>query len=99
MSNQARVNIIKTVRGVQIVAPIVHVGGTGQELLVEQFTNGRRAIRKTMKVLAAGCPHSRDYAVQAREAWNRAQSEHRTRIERLASIDDELLALLEYVSG
>jgi hypothetical protein len=80
-----------------LTKPTVHLNGTSQRELAEQYANAYQALNDVLQVLALSHPNARDYYVQGPDAFPRAAHEHDDRMGRLIGVRDELLALYEAV--
>jgi hypothetical protein len=83
-------------------APTIHMNGTGFKDLYEDMEVAGQAIDAAMKQLQRAAPNGRDYYVQATRAgfseMERAQSEHWSRLKRLASVKAEVELILMAIS-
>lgn len=73
--------------------PTVHMNGTSPEQLMEPLLRAHRAIEEALDALAAASPNGRDYYPQGDDALREAQQEHRSRAERLRSVQEELMEI------
>ncbi len=78
-----------------IIAPIVHMNGTGKNGLTEPIDAALDAIRTAYEMLKQCGPNGRDYYnhPQAPQAMEQAQREHRNRLLSLHNLSAELEAL------
>lgn len=76
-------------------APSIHLNGTPRERLVEQYAEASGAVRVAVRTLEAASPNARDYYVQGDGAFAEAVAGHRSMLERLASVRQELEAVLD----
>lgn len=94
-------NLATTENGKSVIAPTVHLNGSGKESLLEQYHGIREAIWATQKAMAEAHPHGRDYYVQNRpeeglhgDAVRRAALEHRARLLKLIEVEEEINAII-----
>ncbi len=81
-----------------MTTPTLHLNGTHPDDLREGFIEGFRAVNAAMDTLKnSAAPNGRDYYPQGKSALDQAISEHAARLQRLASVADELLALAVHV--
>jgi len=97
-------NIAKTESGKEVVAPTVHLNGSGKASLLEQYHKVREAIWAAQEAISESHPHGRDYYVQNEPeeciygaALQRAAIEHRARLLKLVEIEDEINAILDNI--
>jgi hypothetical protein len=71
--------------------PTVHLNGTSQEELLEQWRNVYRATYTLLDALAKATPHGRDYYVQGPdgEGITQARKEHAARIKAVHDLQAE----------
>lgn len=77
--------------------PTVHLNGTSREELLMQLKNAYYALGKTIEAVYRAAPHGRDYYPQGDDAINEAIKEHKSRLERLSSVRDELMTIWESI--
>lgn len=77
--------------------PTIHLNGTSRDELIRQLSAALVAIGSAREALAAASPNARDYYPQGTEATRSAYAEHRSRLERLLVIEDELNAIAGHV--
>lgn len=82
-----------------MMIPTIHLNGTSREALVEQVTDACAAVRDAISVLYLASPNGRDYYPQGPTALQQAAEEHRSRVERLGSVLQELEELAEGIVG
>ena len=78
--------------------PTIHLNGTSRNDLYEAYYAAFRAVDEAVQVLHKSGPNGRDYYLQGASAINTAVQEHRSRIERLEAVREELLQLTEACS-
>ncbi len=76
-----------------LLIPTVHMNGTSRDELEKQLRDASDAIRKAMAVLHKACPNDRDYYVRSQDAGLAARAQHRSRMQRLESVRQELEAI------
>ncbi len=79
------------------VKPLIHLGGTPREHLVEQYREAQESLRAAREALRAAAPHARDYD-HAPEAYAVAQAEHLARVTALEAVLADLIDLHEHVA-
>jgi hypothetical protein len=90
----------RTIADLGILAPTVHLAGTSRVALERGYLSALRSLGLALLDLDAAEPNVRDYPFGAESAqWARAVAEHRGRIERVASVYQEIGALLASVEG
>ena len=82
-----------------MIAPTVHMNGSGRASLFEQHRAMLDALKKASEALSGGFPHGRDYYVQdgdgtAGEANSRARREMQTRITIVRQMEEEIRAIM-----
>lgn len=93
-------NIAKTESGKEVIAPTVHLNGSGKTSLVKGYQKLREAIWEAQRVMGEVSPHGRDYYVQENEITpsgtpaRRAAIEHRARLLKLHEVEEEINAIL-----
>lgn len=99
-------NLATTENGKEVIAPTVHLNGSGKAALLEQFNGVREAIWAAQKAMSEAHPHGRDYYVQNGpeeglygDAVRRAAEEHRARLLKLIEIEEEINAILFNIQG
>ncbi len=96
-------NIAKTESGIEVIAPTVHLNGTGKADLLNQYLRIRGALWEAQRTISEGSPHGRDYYVQDGpeedgEAVRQAAIENRARLLKLHEIEEEITAILINIS-
>jgi hypothetical protein len=86
----------------KLTVPTVHLNGTGKAGLIKQYEEAGSALYEAISKLRATAPHGRDYYVQKDPAaLQKATAEHCARLEKLASVLEEVqelaIAVLEQV--
>lgn len=80
----------------ELAIPSVHLNGTSQEVLLEQYKSALVAITNAQEFLNQAAPHARDYYVQSRKgnpfynAYYKARDQHLARLNALNIIYKEL---------
>lgn len=77
--------------------PTIHLNGTSKQALCEQVRDAAHALRDALKMLENAGPHGRDYYPQGPGALDEAIKEHRSRLERIQSVMEELQAIHEAI--
>ena len=75
--------------------PTLHLNGSSKESLREQLMDAYTGVRKAIDAVCAAAPHGRDYYVQGPDAYPQARRDHESRLARLKSVQDEILAIWE----
>ena len=82
----------------KILSPCVHLNGTSETSLAEQFEAMWTAVDDALEVLAKHGPNGRDYYpypdIDGQPALYAAQDQHRDRMTRLLSVKSELEVLI-----
>lgn len=74
-----------------LAIPSIHLNGTSQDALLEQYSNAMAAVQNAIEVLNQSAPHPRDYYPQKpTDAFFKARSQHLARLAGLESIHREL---------
>jgi len=73
--------------------PTIHMNGTSAESLLKALSEAYSAVDKAMEAVAAAAPNARDYYPQGDNAFVEAREEHRSRLERLQSVQEELMEI------
>jgi len=73
--------------------PSIHMNGTSAESLLESLLEAYSAVNKAVDAVAAAAPNARDYYPQGDNAFVEAREEHRSRLERLQSVQEELMEI------
>ena len=82
-----------------MITPTVHLNGTSREALQEQYREAYSKLGETLVALIAAGPNGRDYYPQGSDVLLIAQREHRERIAKVRSVQDDMLALFESVDA
>ena len=82
-----------------MMLPTIHLNGTSQDSLLEQFADASEAVRVALQDLQQAAPHGRDYYPQGPEAFGRATAEHRKRVDALVGVRHELETIIEGILG
>ncbi len=75
--------------------PTIHLNGTSRDSLREGLMTAYTAVRTAIDAVCDAAPHGRDYYVQGPDAYTKARAEHDSRLARLKSVQDEILAIWE----
>lgn len=86
-------------RGEDLVGPFVNLNGTARIDLVQQYHEAITALNVADRALRAAWPHPRDYQTQDDSVFDKAQAQHRSRVERLAAVRAEMEQLLDGLLG
>jgi hypothetical protein len=81
-----------------VLAPTVHLNGTGRAGLVAQLEEALEALRSATEALGRAQPNGRDYYPQGDRAIKCALKEHTSRMQRLESVQAELAEILARVA-
>ena len=73
--------------------PTIHLNGTSKERLIEALCEASQAIELAYQATKQTGPNGRDYYTQGAVAMENAEREHRSRLERLDAVKDELDAM------
>ena len=79
-----------------LTLPTVHLGGTARTTLLDDITTVQGVLRETIEAMKSLAPHGRDYLEPF--AINAATDEHRSRVNHLQAVLDELQQLAEHVA-
>jgi hypothetical protein len=80
----------------ELTRPFIHSNGTSAHTLENDYGLARNALVDAIDSLDRCYPHGRDYYPLGGNALTKAQDEHRSRVERLRSVLDELRLLEEH---
>lgn len=81
----------------ELTRPLIHSNGTSAYTLEKDYGLARNALLDAIDSLEQRCwPNGRDYYPLPGNALTKAQEEHRSRVERLRSVLDELTQLEEH---
>jgi len=72
------------------IVPYVHLNGTSREALLDQLREAKTAVEAARDAVGSAGPHGRDYYVISATAFDQAQRDHQSRMERLTSVLEEL---------
>lgn len=75
--------------------PTVHLNGTSKEELVKQLQGAYNAVEIAIEALCHAAPHGRDYYPQDDNAISEALKEHKSRVDKLRDVRDELMEIWE----
>ncbi len=78
--------------------PTVHMNGTSQQELLEQYLSACKALRDALGTMASIYPNARDYSPQGPDAIHVAMAEHSNRMAKLRSVLAEVEQLAEHVA-
>jgi len=76
-----------------MIVPTIHSNGTSPDVLKDALRTAHHKLEKAITALAQTTPHGRDYYPQGPDAINAALIEHRSRHNRLVTIQGELFQL------
>lgn len=82
-----------------MMIPTIHMNGTSAASLQEGYADAYTAIGRAIETLAAAGPNGRDYYPQGPDAYEKARTEHDTRITALRNVQAELEALCEGIDA
>lgn len=80
-----------------MIKPTIHLNGSSPESLREGYRKAAEALYDAISALCEAGPHGRDYYLQSNTAIYEAVAEHASRVDRLKSVQDELVQLAEHV--
>jgi len=72
--------------------PTITINGSTRNMLIEPIRETYYALTEVLEKLPATAPNGRDYPT---EDLKKAESEYNSRVERIKSVQDELLAIFE----
>lgn len=78
-----------------LIVPQTNLNGTSKKELLAQYADAVRSVRAAYEALRLVWPHGRDYQTMNPEAHPNAARQHDDRLQRLASVLNELEALYE----
>jgi hypothetical protein len=90
-------NTIPRPDGAVLLAPLVHMNGTGHDTLIEGYLAAASALSDALDALQAAAPNARDYYPQGDDAYRQARAEHDRRANALRQVQAELQMLAENV--
>lgn len=76
--------------------PTIHLNGTSADMLTEDYLAAANAVQLAVRALCKIEFHGRDYYVQPGDAFAVARVEHQSRLDRLRSVESELLAIASH---
>jgi len=71
-------------------APTIHLNGSGAPALIGDLEKAVDALRAASFAVGKTCANGRDYCTQPGDGFARAVREHRSRLDRLLAVRDEL---------
>lgn len=80
-----------------MIFPTIHLNGTGGERLFADYLHAAEACSDLITAIEAIEFNGRDYYPQASGAWRQAETEHCARLEKIAAVRAELLAIADHV--
>ena len=81
-----------------MMIPTVHSNGDGKRTLLENYEKAGQAIQMAMDDLRQTAPNARNFYVQGNDAFEKAVFEHAVRMEKLASVHDEIVEIYTEIS-
>ena len=93
-------NLVKTESEKEVIAPTVHLNGSGKQSLIDMYMRVRDALVAAEEAISEAHPHGRDYYVQQEleaavsSPIYRACSENRARLLKLHEIEEEINAII-----
>lgn len=81
------------------VYPTIHLNGTSRSALYKANEKARRSLDDAIRDLVETGPNARDYYPQGAAAFDAAVAQHRSRLERLRAVRNELEAEAEAILG
>lgn len=81
----------------KFTVPTVHLNGTSFAGLYDPLVRAGDDLSAALGSLAECAPHGRDYYLQGEDAYAKARTEHLSRVARLQSVLDELMAMARHV--
>jgi hypothetical protein len=66
--------------------PTLHANGTSRDEVDQQYENALSALRDAVTALMVAAPNARDYHPQGPDAFEKAQTQHRTRVSRVIDV-------------
>lgn len=79
---------------VQLVAPTVHLNGTGRDDLLDALETAHEALTAAHDALRKTAPNGRDYYVQKIGNLEKAIDEHTDRMRRIMHVEAEIAAII-----
>lgn len=83
----------------QLTAPRIHLNGTSKQELLEQLEAAYLALSNAILALSKAAPHGRDYYPISDDAIVKATQEHRSRVDRIVSVQMELTQLADAINA
>jgi len=80
----------------ELVHPTIHLNGTGRDSLVAEWEKAWDACESAFEALKRTAPNGRDYYPQGSDALEKAIEQHRDRLRKIQSVQDDLQALMEH---
>ncbi len=80
-----------------MIAPTVHLNGTGREELERQLRVAYEALGAALVLMADAAPHGRDYYPQGTAAYLEAALGHQRRVKAVSDSRDELLQIFDAI--
>lgn len=81
-----------------MTTPTIHLNGTHPKTLLEDYSKALDATKTAIALLKhRASPNGRDYYPQGTEAIQRAVQEHESRLDRLYSVRDEIIAIITHI--
>jgi uncharacterized NAD-dependent epimerase/dehydratase family protein len=80
-----------------LTVPTVHLNGTSRHDLAAGYETAYVAVGEALDAVQEVCPNARDYYVQDNTAFSKAAADHASRIQRIKTVQAELLVLFEAV--
>lgn len=74
-----------------LTVPRLHMNGSSGHSLFEQYGRARESLYATIQAIEG--PNARDYYVIDDQAFKKAQAEHRSRMQRLNGVLDEITTI------
>ncbi len=84
--------------GVAVIAPTIHLNGSGRQRLLDQCMDATQALVGAIDAVNAMSPNGRDYYPQGSGAIAVATGEHLARLRKLEEIRAEIAALAEAIA-
>jgi acyl-CoA reductase-like NAD-dependent aldehyde dehydrogenase len=75
--------------------PTIHLNGTSKDAIASAIEEAVAALRAAAEKLGETAPNGRDYYPQGPEAIGEAVREHASRMQRLATVQTELMEIWE----
>lgn len=81
----------------KLAVPTIHMNGTSKNDLVEAIRAVRTHLQDALDAMSNISPNGRDYCVQNAGALLLAVAQHRDRVARIESVNEELMAIWEKI--